>query len=219
MIIRRENKNRLPVELIIMLLISFALPLWLTGCSRTEPSNLPPIHLNPNMDDQPKFEPQEASRFYTDSSAMRMPVSGTIARGELRSDSAFFFGMDSRGNFVVQSPLTIDETILERGNERFDIYCSPCHGSAGDGTGAMISRGFVTPPSFGDERIRKLPDGEIYNVITNGLRNMPIYANQIPPVDRWALVAHLRVLQKNMSDSAKIISKESQNIKAQQADR
>jgi len=83
----------------------------------------------------------------------------------------------------------------------------------------VISRGFVTPPSFGDERIRKLPDGEIYNVITNGLRNMPIYANQIPPVDRWALVAHLRVLQKNMSDSAKIISKESQNIKAQQADR
>ena len=192
-------------------------PIWLTGCNRGQTSALPPIHLNPNMDDQPRYKPQAKSRFFEDSAAMRMPVDGTVGEGNLRSDSTFYFGMDSRGNFVAQNPLTINEAVLERGRERYKIYCSPCHGSAGDGTGVVISRGFITPPSFGEDRLRKMRDGEIFNTISNGLRNMPTYANQIPPGDRWAIITHVRTLQENMSDSIQGASKESQVTKTQQA--
>ncbi len=171
----------------------------LAGCARERPSERTPIHLNPNMDDQDKFQPQEKSEFFADSSAQRMPVPGTVAQGYLRNDDAFFKGMNSKGEFIQHNPLEINIHVLERGEQRYDIYCSPCHSRIGDGRGIMIQRNYPPPPSFHEDRLRNIPDGHLFDVITNGLRNMPSYRHQIPPDDRWAIVAYLRALQRSQN--------------------
>jgi len=168
-----------------------------SGCGRNRPSEKPPIHLVPDMDNQPKYRPQEASAFFADGAAQRQPVGGTVMQGQLRDDDLYFRGLNSRGEFVEKSPVTITAQLLDRGRERYDIYCAPCHSRIGDGRGIMIERGYPPPPSFHDKRIRELPDGHIYDVITNGIRNMPSYRHQVPVYDRWAIVVYLRALQRS----------------------
>jgi mono/diheme cytochrome c family protein len=171
------------------------------GCTRQRPSEKPPLHVNPDMDDQPKYEAQEPSKFFADGKAMRDLVPGTVARGYLRNDKAYYTGVSESGDTVETMPVTVDLDLLERGQERFNIYCSPCHSKIGDGKGIMVERGYVPPPSFHDDRLRNFPDGHIFIVISHGIRNMPSYGSQIPVDDRWAIVAYVRALERAQNAS------------------
>ncbi|UCE68063.1 MAG: cytochrome c [Candidatus Zixiibacteriota bacterium] len=180
-------------------LIIFLLTLLLisAGCYRKRPSDKPPIHLNPNMDRQEKYKAQSESEFFEDHSTMRQPVSGAVARGYLREDTEYYEGKNAKGGFINKTPVEIDMNTLERGQDRFNIYCSPCHSRVGDGRGIMINKGYLPPPSFHIDRIREMPDGQVYDIITNGVRNMPSYRHQVNPDDRWAIVVYVRTLQRS----------------------
>lgn len=173
-----------------------------SGCYRGQTSDKPPVHLNPNMDDQPKYLPQAEGDFFENRSAMRMPVEGTVAREWLRDDDAYYRGMDKNGDFIKYDPVEVTEENLKRGRERFDIYCAVCHGEVGDAKSIMVEKQFIPPPTFHQDRIRNMPDGQIFDTITNGIRNMPSYRNQIPVRDRWLIIHYLRALQ--MSQNAKL---------------
>jgi hypothetical protein len=198
----------------VALFVVASMVIFIPGCGRGLPSEKPPIHLNPNMYDQEKYLPQGASRFFADSSGMRQPVPGTVARGEFWDDSAYYQGKKD-GVFIAKLPVAIDMSILQRGRERFDIYCSPCHSRVGDGRGIMIQRGYVPPPSFHIDRIREMPDGQVFFTISHGVRNMPSYAHQIPVPDRWCIVAYLRALERSHNATIIDIPKEEQGIISQ----
>ncbi|RMD92292.1 MAG: cytochrome c [Calditrichaeota bacterium] len=168
-----------------------------SACFRGLPSDKPPIHINPNMDDQPKYKPQSASQFFVDGATMREPVPGTVPRGFLREDQAYYFGRDARGDTLKHVPVPITMQLLKRGQQRFNIYCSPCHSRVGDGKGIVVQYNFLPPPTFHSDRLRNVPDGYIFSVITNGIRNMPSYRHQISVADRWAIVAYVRALQRS----------------------
>jgi hypothetical protein len=170
----------------------------LAGC-RGQPSQQPPIHLNPNMDWQEKFRPMEANPFFEDNRSMRTPVEGTIARGLLRENTGYYEGLNENGSHISRIPVSLDRSFLHRGRERYEIYCTPCHGGTGTGNGIVISYGYVPPPSFNEQRILDMPDGEIYSAIHNGVRTMPSYRHQIPVEDRWAIVAYIRDLQRSQN--------------------
>ena len=169
----------------------------LTGCARGCTSSRPPIHLNPSMDKQPKVRPQTASTFFFDGQSMRQPVPGTVAIGGLKEDVAFFTGKGADGQFVATIPVPVDEAVVERGRQRYGIYCQPCHDARGDGRGILFQRGNVPTATFHQEKILKYADGQIFDVITNGSGLMPAYRWPIPPADRWAIVAHVRGLQRD----------------------
>jgi mono/diheme cytochrome c family protein len=168
----------------------------LTGCARGCPSSRPPIHLNPSMDDQPKVRPQAASTFFYDGASMRQPVPGTVPIGGLKEDEAFFTGKGADGQFVATIPVTVDEAGLERGRQRYVIYCQPCHDARGDGRGILFQRGNVPTATFHQEKILKYPDGQLFDIMTNGQGLMPAYRWPIPPADRWAIIAYVRELQR-----------------------
>ncbi len=170
-----------------------------TGCYRGKSSKNEPVHLNPNMDSQPKYKPQSESRFFSDGSTMRQPVEGTVARGQLRDNDALYHGIDERGNFIRRNPVPLTEDGLNRGRERFGIYCAVCHGAIGDGKSIMVEKQYIPPPTFHQDRIRQMPDGEIFNIISDGIRNMPSYKNQIPVEDRWLIIHYLRALQRSQN--------------------
>ncbi|HEV3205842.1 MAG TPA: cytochrome c [Terriglobales bacterium] len=155
-----------------------------------------------DMQDQPKFKPLAESDFYADLRSARPPVEGTVARGQLREDTYFYTGKvgDNPGDFL---PFPATEALLDRGQQRYNIYCAPCHSRLGDGNGVVSGRGFPRkPPSFHDERLRKVPLGYFFDVMTNGFGSMPDYASQIPPRDRWAIVAYIRALQLSQAATA-----------------
>lgn len=168
----------------------------LTGCARGCTSSRPPIHLNPSMDNQPKVRPQTASSFFYDGASMRPPVPGTVPVGGLREDAAFFEGKEADGQFVATIPVKVDEALLERGRERYGIYCQPCHDARGDGKGILFQRANVPTASLHQERILNYPDGQIFDVITNGTGLMAGYRWPIQPADRWAIVAYVRQLER-----------------------
>jgi len=182
------------------MILILTLLIVMVGCQGS-PSEKPPIHINPNMDNQPKVLPQSENQFFEDGAGMRAPVEGTVARGELNEDTRFYQGVDANGNFIRRSPVTVTYEGLERGRERFNIYCSICHGQVGDGTGIIIKRGYMVPPSFHTDQIRDYPDGQVFDIITNGIRNMPKYSDQIPVEDRWLIVNYLRALQRSQNAS------------------
>jgi mono/diheme cytochrome c family protein len=122
-------------------------------------------------------------------------VEGTVARGTLNEDTAFYEGKDASGEDVKEFPLAVDRAVLRRGQQRFDVYCAPCHGRIGNGLGMIVRRGFKQPPSYHTDRLREAPVGHLYDVITNGYGAMLNYASQIQPRDRWAIVAYIRALQ------------------------
>jgi mono/diheme cytochrome c family protein len=167
-----------------------------TGCARGCTSSRPPIHINPSMDDQPKVLPQTASAFFFNGSSMREPVPGTVPIGGLKEDGAFFTGKGADGQFVATIPVATDDALLERGRQRYAIYCQPCHDARGDGKGILFQRGNVPTATFHQDKIQKYPDGQLFDVITNGMGLMPSYRWPIPPADRWAIIAHVRELQR-----------------------
>lgn len=174
--------------------LSLAPLILLLGC-RGEPSSQPPVHLNQNMDFTTMFKPQEENPFFADGRSMRMPVPGTVARGHLKENSTLHEGKQE-GKYVEKVPFPITRSFLERGRERYQIYCAPCHDLAGTADGIVVRKGMLKPPSFHDPRIVKMPVGEIYNAIVEGVRgNMPSYAYAIPLDDRWAIVGYVRALQ------------------------
>ena len=168
-----------------------------SGCARGCTSSRPPIHLNPSMDDQPKVRAQAASTFFYDGAGMRPPVPGTVAIGGLKEDAAFFTGKGADGQFVAAIPMPADEAMLERGRQRYVIYCQPCHDARGDGKGILFQRGSVPTATFHQDKVLKYPDGQLFDVITNGMGLMPSYRWPIPPSDRWAIIAHVRELQRD----------------------
>jgi mono/diheme cytochrome c family protein len=173
----------------------------LSGCARGCPSSRPPIHLNPSMDDQPKVLPQQASDFFYNGAAMRDPVPGTIAIGGLKEDTPFFTGKGADGQFIAAIPHAIDAAGLERGRQRYTIYCQPCHDARGDGRGILFQRGNVPTATFHQEKVLKYSDGQIFDVITNGSGLMGSYRWAITPADRWAIVAYVRDLQRRRAAS------------------
>lgn len=192
-----KRNNNLAMPAMVGLLIGLIIASGLMGCARGRPSENTPIHLNQNMDDQPRYKPQAASTFYDDGSAMRLPIDGTVARGSLREDSVYFVGRLVNGSLVKNNPMPLSMELLERGKDRYQIYCTPCHGATGSGQGTIIKRGMLAPPSFHEQRLVDTADGHLYDVITNGVRNMPAYKYQIPVDDRWAIVAYVRALQRS----------------------
>jgi mono/diheme cytochrome c family protein len=174
-------------------------------------SENPPIHPNMNMDIQNRFDPQEANPLFADNAAMRKPPSGTVARGLLRADSRYFAGRTEEGEYVEQMPVPVNRALLERGQERYEIFCTVCHGAAGDGNGIIMTGesnvtgqgyGYTPAPTYHSERLREVTDGYIYDVVANGVRNMSGYAQQIPVADRWAIVAYVRALQRSQNADA-----------------
>ena len=174
----------------------------LAGCARGCTSSRPPIHPNPSMDVQPKVRAQSASAFFYDGASMRQPVPGTVPIGGLKEDGPFFTGKGADGQFVATIPMPVDEAMLERGRQRAAIYCQPCHDARGDGKGILFQRGSVPTASFHQEKIVQYTDGQIFDVITNGAGLMAGYRWPIPPADRWAIVAHVRDLQRKRAAGA-----------------
>jgi mono/diheme cytochrome c family protein len=177
-----------------------------------------------DMQDQPRLKPFKQSDFYADKRGSRDLPAGTVARGHLKADKALYTGKvdnpdaaavaqtatDSSGravmttfpNAVTEFPIPVDRAVVDRGEQRYKVFCSVCHGPLGDGNGMIPRRGFIKPPTFHDDRLRNAPVGHYFDVITNGLGNMSGYASQIPVTDRWAIVAYIRALQLTQNESA-----------------
>ncbi len=145
--------------------------------------------LKQDMAHQPKARPLSPSEFFADGRSERPLLENTVARGAF-ADDAFFVPKDSN-NF----PLPVNQELLERGEERYQIFCTPCHGLQGDGNGLITMRGMKHPPSYHQDRLRQVPNGYLYDVVTNGFGAMLGYSAQIPPRDRWAIIAYVRALQ------------------------
>jgi len=163
--------------------------LLLTGCG------------NPEMKDQKKYEPLEPSVFFNDGKSARELLPNTVAQGAVRTDSLLYAGLEN-GKVATSFPFTITQTVLLRGQERYNIFCSPCHGYDGYGKGMIVQRGFSPPPSFHQDRLRNAPVGHFFEVITNGFGAMYSYGDRIQPEDRWAIIAYIRALQ--LSQDAKL---------------
>lgn len=181
-----------------LLFAAIVLPLVLSAC-RGQKSQQEPIHPNMNMDQQKRFEAQEKNEFFSDNRAMRKPVEGTIARGNLKDDPALYQGINEDSSFVEEIPVDVTKSFIYRGKDRYEVFCTPCHGITGEGNGIIMENnyGYVPAPSFHIDRIRNVNNGYIYSAITNGIRTMPSYATQIPVKDRWAIVSYVRALQRS----------------------
>ena len=171
------------------------------------PMDVFPEWLFPGMKHQEKYKPQGPSVFFADGRADRLPPPGTVASGfgpagqPLRTDAALYFGRNADGSFVRGFPAAIAVTpvLLDRGRDRYGIYCRPCHGEIGDGNGITKRYGMGATPSYHDDRIRAMPEGQIFDTITNGKApayNLNPYADKLTPEDRWAVVAYVRALQR-----------------------
>jgi mono/diheme cytochrome c family protein len=147
------------------------------------------------MADQPKYNPLDPSAFFGTGASATTPVPGTVARGYLQDDPALFTGKTALGVDVTAFPFPINRADLDRGRERFDIYCAPCHGRVGNGEGLVVLRGFSPPPTFHSDYLRQAPVGHFFDVITNGFGAMPSYGDKIPARDRWLIIAYIRALQ------------------------
>jgi Cytochrome C oxidase, cbb3-type, subunit III len=166
---------------IIAAAAAFTLLLSATGCRQ-------------DMQDQPKYIPLRPTDFFEDHRSARPLPENTVARGHLNADTEFYTGMQG-DKPVERFPFPITRDVLARGGQRYDIYCAPCHDRLGNGDGMVVRRGYRRPPSYHIDRLRQVPDGYIYDVISNGFGAMPDYAVQILPRDRWAIVAYVRALQ------------------------
>ena len=158
-----------------------------------------------DMQDQPKMKPFRGSTFFADGLAGRQPIEGTVPRGFLRTDTEYFTGKKSASSAVTQTnpfaddtdtfPFPITKETVQRGRERYEIFCSVCHGMTGNGDGMIVRRGFRRAASFNDDRLRQAPVGHFFDAITNGWGAMPSYSSQIAVQDRWAIIAYIRALQ------------------------
>jgi mono/diheme cytochrome c family protein len=195
------------------LLITLALATLATGCVGAE-SGEPPIVGIRNMYNQPRYDTQERQPFFADQRSMRPQVDGTVSREMERSMALATGRSASGGAWIKEMDRRVParnggvEAMMRRGKDRYDIYCAPCHSVSGDGKG-MVSRraaalgasGLIAP-SFHDDRLRHIPDGQLFATITNGVRNMPAYAHNLPVDDRWAIVQYVRALQLSQAPAA-----------------
>src|SRR5512139_1484149 len=170
---------RLPA--VYCLLLATGCPLLLVGCRQ-------------QMAETGREKPLDHSAFFEDQRVARPLVPGTVARGQLKADAAFYTGK-SRDGLVDQLPVPLTKELLARGRDRFEVFCTPCHGRVGTGDGAVTKRGMRPPPSYHIPRLREAPLGHFFDVITNGFGIMPAYAEQVPAADRWAVAAYIRALQ------------------------
>lgn len=160
-----------------------------------------------DMRDQPRYEPFEASTFFADGAAVRPRIADTVARGEVNLDDQLHTGRVN-GQVADSFPFTVTVALLERGQERYNIFCAPCHGLVGDGQGIVTDYGMPVPASFHDPALRDETTGYYFTVITNGTRVMPSYASRIRPEDRWAIIAYVRALQLSQNAAADQLSAE-----------
>jgi mono/diheme cytochrome c family protein len=163
-----------------------------------------------DMHIQPYYRPLAKSDFFGDGRSARLPVDGTVARGDLHEDAYFYTGKinNAPGDSM---PFPVAKEVLDRGRERFNINCTPCHGRVGDGNGFIPSRGFRRPPSYHIERLRKAPIGYFFDVMTNGFGVMPEYGTQVAPRDRWCIAAYIRALQLSQNATAKDVAGKDMN--------
>ena len=172
----------------------------LAGC-RGETSRESPIVPIRNMYDQPKYSMQHESAFFPDHRTMRAPPEGVVSREEEWDETIASGRLDDDSGYVLTIPEQVTEqaggmeALVKRGQDRFGIYCTPCHDRTGSGDGMAVRRGMMKPPSFHQDRLRHAPDGQIFATISNGIRNMPAYGPQVPVRDRWAIVSYVRALQ------------------------
>jgi mono/diheme cytochrome c family protein len=174
------------------LLLPLAAALGATGC-------------RDGMANQPQLKPFRQSKFYDDGASARPLVPGTVPRGFLRQDRALHAGQGPDGKFVSELPVPLSRDLLLRGRERFDIFCSPCHGRTGDGDGMVVQRGFKRPSSYHVDRLRAERPGYFFDVMTKGFGEMGSYASQVPVEDRWAIAAYVRALQLSRSAPAALL--------------
>ena len=154
-----------------------------------------------DMQDQPKYIPLRPSEFFSDGRSERPLVEGTVARGHLNDDTAYYTGKGADGKPLDTFPFAMTKEVILRGQDRFNVYCTPCHDRLGTGDGMVVRRGYRKPPSYHIDRLRQAPNGYFYDVITNGFGAMPDYSAQILPADRWAIVAYVRALQLSQNAS------------------
>jgi mono/diheme cytochrome c family protein len=201
----------------LVLVILAMIPPAIIARTRAVPSEKRRIHLIQDMDNQSKFRAQQVNPIFADNRAMRPPVHGTVARGELNLDAHYVHGVINQQQGQPQwatafpSQIKVDMDFMKRGQERFNIYCLPCHGESGDGDGMVHKRAmelvlsgtngttWVQPKSLHEQAIAEQPVGQIFNTITNGIRTMPSYESQIPLDDRWAIVAYVEALQRSQN--------------------
>lgn len=151
-----------------------------------------------DMHDAPSYDPLQATTFFANGAASRTLVPNTVARGHLRADELLYTGKIN-GQVANEFPMPVTKQVLDRGEERFNVYCAPCHGRTGEGNGMVVQRGFRQPPSYHDERLRNVPVGYFFDVMTNGFGAMQDYSAQVTVPDRWAIAAYIRVLQLSRS--------------------
>jgi mono/diheme cytochrome c family protein len=151
-----------------------------------------------DMHDTPRYKPLQATTFFTNGAASRPLVANTVARGQLREDRHLYEGVVN-GAPAETFPMPITQEVLERGQQRYNIFCSPCHGRTGEGNGMIVQRGFRKPPSYHEDRLRNAPVGYFFDVMTRGFGAMQDYSAQVPVADRWAIAAYIRVLQASES--------------------
>ena len=147
------------------------------------------------MHDAPRYEPLEASAFFSDGQSARMPVANTVSRGALADTDELMYTGKIGGTFANVFPMRVTADLIVRGQDRYNIFCAPCHGRSGTGDGMIVQRGMRRPPSFMEDRLRNAAVGYFFDVMTHGFGAMQDYAAQIPVADRWAIVAYERALQ------------------------
>ncbi len=196
------------VYALVLLVLLALVPFALIARARVSTSTLPRLHLVFDMAQQPKFTTQSGNPLFADGRAMRPPVPGTVPWSQPAVEGPYWTGRDANG-WITTFPTPVTEGLVRRGQERFDIFCSPCHGLSGYGDGPVAKRAdalqegtWVPPSSYHTDVVRQRPVGFIFNTITNGIRNMPSYGSQIPAADRWAIVAYVRALE--LSQDAKV---------------
>jgi mono/diheme cytochrome c family protein len=205
------NKPQLPRWIVYTLAIAVVLswlPFSLISRARAIRGGDTKVHLIQDMANQPRCNPQAPATFFLDARAMRPNVSGTVARGQLWDEEHLYRGK-LNGNWAYYGPVPISEVFVRRGQERFNVYCSTCHGLVGIGDGPTHQRAvklvepkWVPPTSLASQQVREQADGSIFNTITNGIRNMPAHGPQIPAEDRWAIVSYVRALQLSRDANA-----------------
>ncbi len=166
----------------------------LVGCAG--PQRRPPLEVWPDMDRQEKYKEQSASPLFSDGRSNRRPVEGTVAVGYLKEDELFYTGIQA-GQWIGKNPVEVTPDLLRRGQQRFNIYCSPCHDRTGQGQGIVPKKAIWLPTNLMEDRVQTMPDGEIFSVISHGRRTMPGYKFQVVERDRWAIIAYVRALQRS----------------------
>ncbi len=192
---------------IVVLAVLALLPFACIARTRSVRGPTPRLNVVSDMDNQPRFKSQQPNPLFADGRELRPPVDGTVAQGRLDEDERVFRGAD-RGAWVEQIPVRLTSQLLQRGKERYGIYCAPCHGLAGYGDGIVAARAdrlqegtWVPPSSYHADPVLSRPAGHLFNTITHGIRNMPSYGEQIPVLDRWAVVSYVRALQRSQHAS------------------